>query len=230
VNVMKASHLKARRGLLAAALLVSVILTGCYNPEATPAGGYPPALTGGPQFPPSGLEPVKIPPLPGVPPVNAVSPVLRVQDMVIIDWFDTVTPIPQYKERVRDDGKLILPYNIIVQAAGRTTAQLQDDIRSAYVPKLYHHLTVTVKTEERVYFVGGEVRINNRQFYQDGITVLRAIDTAGGFTDFANRNKIELRRHNGEIIKVKWKELMKNPKSDPVVQPNDQIIVHKRLL
>jgi polysaccharide export outer membrane protein len=214
---------------MAALLLVSVILVGCYNPQATPAGGYPPAYTGGPQATPSGLEPVKIPTPPGVPPVNAVSPMLRVQDMVIIDWFDMVQPIAQYKERIRDDGKLILPYNIIVQAAGRTTAQLQDDIRSAYVPKLYNHLTVTVKTEERFYFVGGEVRVPNRQYYYGDITVLRAIDTAGGFTDFANRSNIELRRHNGQTVKVNWKKVMKDPTKDPIVYPNDQIIVHKRI-
>ena len=111
-----------------------------------------------------------------------------------------------------------------------SASELQDDIRTAYVPKYYHHLTVSVKTDERVYFVGGEVRIPNRQFYQEGITVLRALDTAGGFTDFANRKNIELRRENGEIIKIDWKKAMRNPKLDPVVYPNDQIIVHKRII
>ena len=72
------------------------------------------------------------------------------------------------------------------------------------------------------------VRVPNRQLYQDGVTVLRAIDTAGGFTDFAKRSNIELRRENGQIIKVNWDKAMKDPKMDPIVYPNDQIIVHKR--
>jgi protein involved in polysaccharide export with SLBB domain len=59
--------------------------------------------------------------------------------------------------------------------------------------------------------------------------VLRAVATAGGFTDFANRKKIELRRHNGEIIKVNYKDAIKDPRKDPLVYPNDQIIVGKRV-
>lgn len=218
---MKSSQFKAA----IAVLLAGFVLAGCYNPAAD-SGTYPPAQTGASQAPPT-LAPVNAPP-PTPQPVNAMGPVLRVSDMLTIDWFDTPTPIPQYKERIRDDGKIILPWNVTVQAAGRTVAQLQDDIRNAYVPKLFYHLTVSVKTDERVYFVGGEVKIANRLLYQDGMTVLRAIDTAGGFTDFANRGNIELRRQNGEIIKVNWKKAMKNPKLDPPILPNDQIIVHKR--
>lgn len=227
---MKTSELKPWPSLAAAALLlVSLLLAGCYNPEAASGGGYSPALSGGSQAPSPALEPVKIPTPATPPPGSVASPILRVADLVTIDWFDTPTPQPQYKERIRDDGKLILPLNVVVQAAGRTLAQLQDDIRKEYVPKYYHHLTVTVKTDERVYFVGGEVQSPSRQFFQDGITVLRAIDTAGGFTDFANRKNIELRRSNGQSVKINWNKAMKDPKLDPVVYPNDQIIVHKRL-
>ena len=230
MRVMKASESKSKASWAAGVLLLaSLFLAGCYNPEATSVGGYPTAQTGASQFPTPGLEPVKIPTPPGPASTNAVTPLLHVGDMVIIDWFDTINPIQQYKERIRDDGKLILPHNVVVQAAERTTAQLQDEIRAAYVPKWYNYLTVTVKTEERFYFVGGEVRVPNRQYYYGDITVLRAIDTAGGFTDYANRKKIELRRSNGETIKVNWHDAMKNQKKDPVVYPNDQIIVRKRI-
>ncbi len=218
---MKSLQLKAAVALLLAALVV----TGCYNPSSDPVGGYPAAHTGAAQ-PASALAPVNAPPV--TPPPLSGTPLLRISDMVTIEFFDTPNPLPPYKERIRDDGKLILPLNVTVQAAGRTVAQLQDDIRKEYVGKYYNHLTVSVKTDERVYFVGGEVKVPNRQFYQDGITVLRAIDTAGGFTDFANRGKIELRRQNGEIVKVDWKRAMRNPKLDPPVYPNDQVMVHKR--
>jgi polysaccharide export outer membrane protein len=221
MSIMKSSQFRAAIALL----LAGFVLAGCYNPEAASKGSYPAAQTGPAD---SGLAPVNHAPVPPQPSASAISPVLRVGDMVTIEWFDTPSPIPSFKERIRDDGKLVLPLNVTVQAAGRTTAQLQDDIRTAYVPRYYHHLTVSVKTDERVYFVGGEVRVPNRQFYQDGITVLRAIDTAGGFTDFANRKKIELRRNNGEIITIDWKRAMRNPKLDPTVYPNDQIVVHKR--
>ncbi|HKQ36588.1 MAG TPA: polysaccharide biosynthesis/export family protein [Verrucomicrobiae bacterium] len=212
-----------------ALLLAGFVLAGCYNPKSdAPVGGYAGAQTGAPGATNPELAPVYTQPVPTSPTPASTSPMLRVGDMVTVEWFDTPTLIPQYKERIRDDGKLILPLNVTVQAAGRTVAQLQDDIRNAYVPKYYNHLTPSVKTDERVYFVGGEVRVPNRQFFQEGITVLRAIDTAGGFTDFANRSRIELRRENGKSVSVNWKKAMKDPKLDPVVYPNDQIIVHKR--
>jgi protein involved in polysaccharide export with SLBB domain len=223
---MKNSQFKAA----VAVLLAGLFLAGCFNPNTASQGSFPAGQTGGAQAMPSPLAPVNAPPPNTPPPVGSLSPVLRVADMVTIEWFDTQTPIQQYKERIRDDGKLVLPLNVTVQAAGRTVAQLQDDIRKEYVPKYYHHLTISVKTDERVFFVGGEVRVPNRQLFQDGITVLRAIDTAGGFTDFANRNNIELRRQSGEIIKIEWKKAMKNPRLDPTVYPNDQIIVHKRFI
>jgi protein involved in polysaccharide export with SLBB domain len=120
--------------------------------------------------------------------------------------------------------------NIKVKAAGRTTTELQEDIRKAYVPDLYVNLTATVKAEERFYFVGGEVRNSGRQIYLGEMTVTRAIDTAGGFTDFANRKKIELRRANGETLKVNWNQVRKNPKLDLQVFPNDHITVPRALL
>jgi polysaccharide export outer membrane protein len=115
-----------------------------------------------------------------------------------------------------------------VYAIGKTVSQLQDEIRSMYVPKLFVRLTVNIKTEDRVYFVGGQVRSPARQAYIGDITVLRAIDTVGGFTDFANRKKIELRRANGEVHIINWDKARKNSRYDLKVYPNDQIIVHRR--
>lgn len=230
---MKCLLFKSRRSLAAVALLlIGLMLTGCYNPQASgPVGGYPQAAQpGGVQpFNTNMGPPVMTPQGAPVAPATPATAVLRIGDKITIDWFDTPTPIPQYKDNIRGDGNLVLPLNVVVQAAGKTVGQLQDDIRSAYVPKWYIHLTPSVKTEELVYFVGGEVRVPNRQFWQEGITVLRAIDTAGGFTDFAKRSKIELRRGTGQIINVNWDKAMKNPRLDPPVQPNDQIMVHKRI-
>ena len=62
------------------------------------------------------------------------------------------------------------------------------------------------------------------------MTVLRAIDTVGGFTDFAKRSRIELRRANGEVHMINWDKARKNPKLDLKVYPNDQIFVHRRIL
>jgi polysaccharide export outer membrane protein len=157
--------------------------------------------------------------------------VLKAGDLLTITYSDVPPPgIPEARQRVGEDGKITLHLNVTVLAAGKTARQLEQEIRSEYVPKYYNYLTVSVKTEDRYYYVGGEVKIGSRQPYLGEMTVLRAIDTAGGFTDFANRKTIELRRANGQKFKVNWYNAIKDAKLDLEVFPNDQIIVHKRLL
>ena len=155
---------------------------------------------------------------------------IQVGDSITVNFTDlpiSVPPIQPYVSRIGEDGNITLHMNVTVKAAGKTARDLEQEIRTNYVPRYYKNLTVTVKTEERFYFVGGEVKMPARQPYFGRITVLRAIDTAGGFTDFANRSKIELTRHNGQKIKINWKKAIKDPKLDPEVFPNDQINVPK---
>jgi polysaccharide export outer membrane protein len=168
-----------------------------------------------------------------VPIIGSLTPtiVLKGGDLLTITYSDIPPPgIPEARVRVGEDGKITLHLNVTILAAGKTARQLEQEIRSDYVPKYYNYLTVSVKTEERYYYVGGEVKIGSRQPYLGEMTVLRAIDTAGGFTDFANRKTIELRRANGQKFKVNWFNAIKDAKLDLEVFPNDQIIVHKRIL
>ena len=154
---------------------------------------------------------------------------LRVGDVVTITFSDAPQPIPFQKLQISEDGMLTLPLNVRVQGVGKTPRALEQEIRGEYVPRYYRFLTVTVQTEQRAYYVGGEVRIPNRQQYLGDMTVLRAIQTAGDFTDYANRKKIELIRENGERHMINWEKALKNPKLDLPVYPNDRIHVHKRI-
>jgi polysaccharide export outer membrane protein len=159
---------------------------------------------------------------------NVMSSRLASGELVKVTFSDIPNPPQPIEVRIPEDGRITLPYNMNVYAIGKTVSQLQDEIRGLYVPKLFVRLTVNIKTEDRVYFVGGEVRNPARQAYLSDITVLRAIDTVGGFTDFANRKKIELRRANGEVHYISWDKARKDAKLDLRVYPNDQIIVHRR--
>jgi len=156
---------------------------------------------------------------------------LRVGDYISISFTD-VPPIAsaQFKDqkiRIPDDGMITLPYNVKVQAVGKKVPELEADIRAKYVPGLFQNFTAIVTPQERVYYVGGQVRMPGRQPYIGEVTVLRAIETAGGFTDFARRSNIEVRRQNGTVQRVNWKKINKNPKLDLLIFPNDYIIVHK---
>jgi len=153
-----------------------------------------------------------------------------VGDSVSVTFLDLPNPIQPVQTTITEDGRVTsLPFGVTVQAAGKTPSQVQDAIHDALVPKYFVRLTAAVKTaENRFYFVGGEVKIPNRQVYQGDMTVLRAIDTAGGFTDFASRKNIELRRANGGKFTINYYKAQENPKLDLPVYVNDKITVQKK--
>ena len=141
---------------------------------------------------------------------------------------DIQTP-PPHQEPIKEDGTITLPDIGKVQAAGKTAGELQNEIHDSYVPKFYTHLTVTVSTGDRVYYVRGEVKGPGRQLYVGETTVSRAIASAGDFTDFANHNNVLLIRSNGERIRVNVDKVMEGKEVDPPVYPGDQIEVKRRL-
>jgi polysaccharide biosynthesis/export protein VpsN len=210
----------------------ALLLTGCggthYAEQDTVNPSQPFMFPGQPTVAQSQL-PLTSPPV-AVNPDQMTSGVLRVGDVVHVNLLDIPQPPPQIAIRIPEDGRITLPWNITVDARGKTISQLQEEIRNAYVPRFFVRLTVNIKSEERWYYVGGEVRAPARQVYSGEMTVLRAIDTVGGFTDFANRKNIELRRSNGQTFKINWNKAIKDQKLDLPVYPNDQITVHKRVL
>lgn len=168
-------------------------------------------------------QPPAVPPDPGI--ANDPSKLI-VGDFLTITFSDVPAPgLQDVRARIPSDGYITLHYNVRVKAAGKNIADLQQDIRKAYVPGLFVNLTVVVKAEDRYFYVGGEVRAPSRQIYLGNVTVLRAIETASGFTDFAKRTKIQLRRANGQTIIVNAIKAEKDPSLDPPVLPNDHITV-----
>jgi polysaccharide export outer membrane protein len=158
---------------------------------------------------------------------------LRVGDFITVAFSDippaTAMMTREQRVRIPDDGMITLPYNVRVQAAGRSTSQLESDIRAKYVPDLFQSLTAIVTPDARFFYVGGEVKGPGKQPYIGTVTVLRAIETAGGFTDFARRSKIEIRREDGAVEYVNWKKARKRPKLDVQIFPNDHVIVPRGL-
>jgi polysaccharide export outer membrane protein len=116
-------------------------------------------------------------------------------------------------------------------AAGKTTGDLEKEIRKCYVPNYYKYMTVSVRQQEstRWYYINGEVKSPNRQIYNSRITVLKAIASAGGFTDFANKKKVKLTRVDGRTQTVNCVKALDNPSLDPEVYPGDTIHVPRRI-
>jgi polysaccharide export outer membrane protein len=153
----------------------------------------------------------------------------HVGDTVTIDYSGTVDTIPQHVEPIKEDGTITLSLIGPVRALGKTAGELQNEIHDLYVPRYYVRLTVTVSSPQRVFYIGGEVKQPGRQLYIGETTVTKAIQSAGDFTDFANRKKVKLIRQNGEILTVNCVKALQDPTSDPSVYPGDQIQVPRRI-
>lgn len=132
---------------------------------------------------------------------------------------------------VRPDGKISLPLLGELEAAGKTSAQLQAEIQTKlreYVvdPKV----NVMVKeVNSPAIFVLGQVRKPDRYHIRQRITALDAIALAGGFTDFAKRDRVTIIRSSGNEkirIQVDLKKVVQQDRGDVYyLQPLDTVYV-----
>jgi polysaccharide export outer membrane protein len=198
-----------RLNLLLAATLLALGLAGCSTPD------YSGAMN---------------PPEPGPNAGEQNVPRLHIGDTVTITFAGVPDELLPQEKPIKEDGSITLPDIGRVQAAGKTPGELEDIIHNLYVPAIYKHLNVTVKTtSDRVYFVRGEVRQPGRLIYVGQITVTKAITSAGDFTDFANHKKVLLIRANGQRFKLNADVILNGEAPDPPVYPGDQIEVGRRV-
>jgi polysaccharide export outer membrane protein len=157
--------------------------------------------------------------------------VLRVGNSVTITFMDTPTVIPPFEGKIKEDGTITLTLNQTFKADGSTRGELEKKIRDCYVPDYFAHMTVTVKQDVSTqwYFVYGEVRSPDRRIYNSRMTVLKAIVSAGGFTDFANKKNVQLTRADGRTQIVNCVKAQGKPSLDPEVYPGDTILVRRRI-
>lgn len=171
-------------------------------------------------------------PLPAVKPTKPISTeTLNIGDQVVVTFSGVDAQIAPHEEKIKDDGTITLTLLGQVKAAGRTPGELQREIRDLYITnKIYtQNLNVTVKALERFFFVGGQVRAPNRYPYAEGMTVLKAIQTAGDFNEFAKRTKVQVTRADGRTLIVNCKKALTNPTLDIPVYPGDSINVPRSL-
>lgn len=152
------------------------------------------------------------------------------QDVVRIDvWKENEISrtIP-----VRPDGKISLPLLNDVQAAGLTAMQLAGSIRDGLTKFLTNpQVTVTVtEINSRRVYITGEVTRSGAIPLLPGMSVLQALSSAGGFTQFARTNKIYiLRTENGQQVKYPfdYKDAVKgkHPEQNIQLKPGDLIVV-----
>jgi len=150
-----------------------------------------------------------------------------VGDQVTVTLIGPDPALPLHDERIKEDGTITMDLIGSVKAAGKTAGELQKEIHDLYVPKYYTRLTVVVKSLDLSYSVGGEVKQEGPKVYIGETTLTKAIQAAGGFTDFANRKKITLTRA-GKTAIHNWYKIQDNPSLDPLIIPGDRIQVPRK--
>lgn len=126
---------------------------------------------------------------------------LQVHDVVEVKFWG-IEELDQ-RVRIRPDGKISLPYVDDVEAAGLTPAELDERLVEAYAPELARpEITVVVAETGALVYVGGEVGDEGVVSLRGGLTMLQAIQAAGGFTTTARRREVLLIRRpaGGEPI------------------------------
>jgi polysaccharide biosynthesis/export protein len=152
------------------------------------------------------------------------------QDVLRIDvWKE---PEISRSVPVRPDGKVSLPLLNDVQAAGLTAMELANVITDG-LKKFMNSPQVTVSVSEinsRRVYVTGEVTRPGAFPLLPNMTVLQALTSAGGFTQFARiKNIYVLRTEAGKQVKhpFNYKDVVngKRPEDNITLQPGDTIVV-----
>jgi len=132
---------------------------------------------------------------------------------------------------VRPDGMVSLPLVGDVLAAGSTPNQLKDQIAEKlkkFVQAPNVSVVISQIRSKNIYFMG-EVSKKGPIEMTAGMTLLEAIGSAGGPTEFANTKKIYILRDVAGVrqkIPVRYKEALKGDRTlDLVLKPGDTIVV-----
>jgi len=133
---------------------------------------------------------------------------------------------------VRPDGKISLPLLNDVQAAGLTPTELAKVIGDG-LKKFINSPQVTVTVNEinsRRVYVTGEVAHAGAFPLLPNMTVLQALSSSGGFTQFAKTKAIYvLRVEDGKQVKhpFNYKEVLagRKPEENIALEPGDVIVV-----
>jgi polysaccharide export outer membrane protein len=124
-------------------------------------------------------------------------------------------------------GSISLPYINKVKAEGLTPGQLARSIEENYrAGRIFTNpnITILMQPTSRLVTVGGAVRQPSRVPFTEDITLLTAINAAGGFNDFADQKHVRLLRGKDATI-YDVRQFRRDPSQDVKLQPGDRVEV-----
>jgi protein involved in polysaccharide export with SLBB domain len=124
---------------------------------------------------------------------SADSYILGPNDRIRVKVYGEADITGEYE--INNSGQVSIPLAGHIKAAGVTTRQLEKAIASALAKGIVRDPRVNVEVAQyRPYYILGEVKKSGEYPYRNGLTVMDAVASAGGFTYRANENKVHLRR------------------------------------
>jgi len=134
-------------------------------------------------------------------------------------------PEPETVEDIVDaNGMVTMPLIDAVQASGRSSRQIESDIKSRYTPDYYRNINVTVLVPSKSYYVEGEVEDPGKFQLRGVVKVMQAIAEAGGATEFSHPWKVTITRGNNVIL-LDRNAVENNPSLDLELIPSDRVKV-----
>lgn len=122
-----------------------------------------------------------------------------------------------------NEGELSLPLIQDVRAEGLTVEELEHAITDKLSPDFLRNPKVSIEVlDYRPFYILGEVKAPGSYPYVSGMTVLKAVALAGGYTYRARTSKVTISRPDGDSAK----EIRAS--ADTPVMPGDVIEVPER--
>ena len=164
--------------------------------------------------------------------INALGPdFLRAGDRIRIVFSDIPDATAPAEQQVPEDGKLTLPKGVEINLLDKKRTDLEKEIQDIYVNqrRIYRRMTVIIERLGLSISVGGEVRAPNPIAHLGDMTVTKAINAAGGFTEYADRTAVIVTRANRQQVIVNVKKALNNPRLDLPVYPGDAVYVKRSI-